>query len=183
MNSSIFGYLTAFHSIVEEGSIAGASRKLEIAPPSISQSLKLLEQHIGLPLFNRTTRRMELTEAGVHLYESTKDIIKSLSSAVESTQDLKNTPSGVVRMTIPRVAYWLILKPHFAEFCRRYPNVQLEIAIDDGTVDILKENFDVGIRFGDKVAENMVAKKLLNPFAWAFMDRPTISHSIKCRRN
>ena len=67
MNSSIYGYLTVFHAIVREGSIARAARKLEIAPPSVSQALKLLEQHIGLPLFNRTTRKIELTEAGQRL--------------------------------------------------------------------------------------------------------------------
>ena len=164
MNSSIYGYLTVFHTIVSEGSIAGASRKLHIAPPSVSQSLKLLEQYIGLPLFHRTTRKMELTEAGTRLFESTQDAMQSLSVAVEAVQDLKGTPSGKLRMTIPRIAYWLLIKPHFAEFCQRYPDIELEIAIDDGTVDILQENFDLGIRFGDKVEENRVAKKLLEPF-------------------
>lgn len=165
MNGSIYGYLTVFHTIAEQGSIAAASRKLEIAPPSVSQSLKLLERHIGLPLFHRTTRKMELTEAGQRLLDSTKHLVQSLEYAIESVQDLGEMPTGTVRITLSRFAYQLILKPHFAEFCCLYPHIQLEISIYDGTVDILQQGFDLGIRFGDKVEPNMVARKLLDPFA------------------
>ncbi|WP_409500553.1 LysR family transcriptional regulator [Mannheimia glucosida] len=165
MNSSIYGYLIVFHAIAEQGGIAAASRKLETAPPSVSKSLKLLEQHIGLPLFHRTTRKMELTEAGQRLLDSTKQLVQSLEYAVESVQDLGEVPTGTVRITLSRFAYQLILKPHFAEFCRLYPHIQLEISLYDGTVDILQQGFDLGIRFGDKVEPNMVARKLLAPFA------------------
>lgn len=164
MNGSIYGYLTVFHTIAEQGSIAAASRKLEIAPPSVSQSLKLLERHIGLPLFHRTTRKMELTEAGQRLLESTKPLIQSLEYAVESVQDLGEMPTGTVRITMSKFAYQLILKPHFAEFCRLYPHIQLEISINDAAIDIVQKGFDMGIRFGNSVAENMVARKLLEPF-------------------
>lgn len=164
INGSIYGYLTVFHAIVTEGSIAAAARKLQIASPSVSNSLKLLEQHIGLPLFNRTTRKIELTEAGLRLYDSSQSAMQELAFAVESVHDLGQVPSGSVRITVPRIAYLLILKPHFAEFCRRYPDIQLEISVFDGTVDILKEGFDLGIRFGHSIEENMVAKKVLAPF-------------------
>ncbi|WP_429946377.1 LysR substrate-binding domain-containing protein [Bibersteinia trehalosi] len=80
-------------------------------------------------------------------------------------QDLGEIPTGTVRITLSRFAYQLILKPHFAEFCRLYPHIQLEISIYDGTVDILQQGFDLGIHFGDKVEPNMVACKLLDPFA------------------
>ena len=163
MNSSIYGYLTVFHAIVREGSIARAARKLEIAPPSVSQALKLLEQHIGLPLFNRTTRKIELTEAGQRLYENTHAAMQTLEFAVEEVQDLGNIPSGLVRITVARFAYLSIIQPHLGEFCERYPDIQLEISINDGTVDILKEGFDLGIRYGDRVEENMVARQLLPP--------------------
>lgn len=163
MHSSIYGYLTVFHTIVAEGSIAGAARKLQMASPSISQSLKLLEQHVGLPLFNRTTRKMELTEAGYRLAESTREALQSLAVAVETVQDLSNIPKGVVRITVPHVAYWLLIEPRLGEFAKRFPDIQLEISINDGIVDILKDGFDLGIRFGDKIEENMVAKKLTAP--------------------
>lgn len=161
MNSSIYGYLKVFHAIAQQGSIAGAARVLQIASPSVSQSLKLLERHIGLPLFNRSTRKMELTEAGVNLQAKTAPLIQSLEQAVENVHDLAEVPSGLVRITLSRFAYQLILQPHYLEFCQRYPEIQLEISIFDGTVDIVQEGFDLGIRFGDKVEENRVARKLL----------------------
>ncbi|MDG2942142.1 LysR family transcriptional regulator [Exercitatus varius] len=163
MQSSIYGYLTYFHEIVNEGSIAAAARKLEIAPPAVSNALKLLERHLGLPLFTRTTRKMELTEAGQRLFDSTRDIIQGLDSAMESVRDLALKPSGLVRVTTSSIAYLLVVKPYFAEFCRRYPDIRLEISVNDGIVDIVKDGFDVGIRFGDRLEQNVVAKKLLDP--------------------
>ncbi|MDO5652113.1 MAG: LysR family transcriptional regulator, partial [Moraxella sp.] len=164
ISGSIYGYLTVFHAIATEGSIAAAARKLQIASPSISKSLKLLEQHIGLPLFRRTTRKVELTEAGQRLFERSQAAMTQLSFAVESVHDLGQTPSGKVRITVPRIAYLLVLKPHFAEFCRRYPEIELEISVFDGTVDILKEGFDLGIRFGHSVGDNMIARRLTPAF-------------------
>lgn len=164
MNSSTYNALQIFHAIVAEGSIAGAARRLEMASPSVSQALKLLENHIGLPLFHRTTRKMELTEAGSRLIETTQEALQTLNGAVEAVQDLGGKPKGSVRMTVPHVAYWLLIEPHLGEFAERFPDIQLEISINDGTVDILQEGFDFGIRFGGQVAENMVAKKLTEPF-------------------
>lgn len=94
MQSSIYGYLTYFHEIVNKGSIAAAARKLEIAPPAVSNALKLLERHLGLPLFTRTTRKMELTEAGQRLFDSTKDMIRGLDLMMESVRDLAEKPAG-----------------------------------------------------------------------------------------
>ncbi|WP_341536360.1 LysR family transcriptional regulator [Actinobacillus arthritidis] len=164
MNSSIYNALTIFHTIVAEGSISGAARRLQMTSPSVSQSLKLLEKHIGLPLLNRTTRRMELTEAGHRLIDSTQNALQSLSTAVETVQDLSEKPKGLVRMTVPHIAYWLLIEPRLGEFAEQFPDIQLEISINDGTVDILKQGFDLGFRFGNQVEEQMVAKKLTEPF-------------------
>lgn len=163
MQSSIYGYLTYFHEIVIEGSIAAAARKLEVASPAVSNALKLLERHLGLPLFTRTTRKMELTEAGQRLFDSTKDMLRGLDSVMESVRDLTEKPSGLVRITTSIISYLLVIKPHFAEFCERYPDIRLEISVNDGIVDIVKEGFDVGMRFGDRLEQNVVAKKLLDP--------------------
>lgn len=78
MNSAIYGQLTVFHTIVVQGSISAAARQLEVGAPAVSKSLKLLEAQIGLPLFNRTTRRLELTEAGQLLLSRTADVIDAL---------------------------------------------------------------------------------------------------------
>ena len=163
MKGSTFNQLTIFQTIVQEGSIRGAARKLEMAPPSASHALKQLEAQLGLPLFNRSTRRMELTEAGKMLYEQITGAISTLDYAMESVQDLNERPSGRVSITIPRFAFQFFLRPIYAEFCQRYPDIQLEISVSDEAVDILSEGHDMGIRFGDRVDPGMVARQITAP--------------------
>ena len=160
MKGTTFNQLTTFHAIVQEGSIRGAARKLEIAPPSVSQSLKQLETQLGLPLFTRSTRRIELTEAGQQLYEQTINAISTLDYALESVQDLSESPSGKVSITLPRFVFQFFFKPIYAEFCQRYPDIQLEISVSDEAVNILNEGFDLGIRFGDRIETGMVARQI-----------------------
>lgn len=163
MKGATFNQLTIFQSIVREGSIRGAARKLEMAPPSVSQALKLLEAEVGLPLFTRSTRRIELTEAGQLLHQRTSGAINTLDYAVESIRDMNEQPSGRVSITLPRFVFQFFLKPVYAEFCQRYPDIQLEISISDKAVNILEEGHDAGIRFGNRVEPGMVARQLTAP--------------------
>ncbi|BBM67197.1 LysR family transcriptional regulator [Vibrio alfacsensis] len=173
MNGSTYNQLMMFHTIAQEGNITAAARKLEIAPPSVSQALKMLEEQLGLPLFTRTTRRIELTEAGQQLYERTRSSMSDLSLAIESISDLRRVPSGKVRITLPRFVYQSLLKPIYTEFCQRYPDIQLEISVSDKAVDIIREGFDMGIRFGDKVEDGMIARQLTPPVKEALFASPS----------
>ncbi|EAR60194.1 LysR family transcriptional regulator [Neptuniibacter caesariensis] len=160
MKGATFNQLTIFHAIVQEGSIRGAARKLEIAPPSVSQALKQLENHLGLPLFTRSTRSIELTEAGEQLHEETRSALSTLDFALESVQDLSEKASGRVSITLPHFVFEIFLKPIYAEFCDLYPDIQLEISLTDKTVNILDEGIDLGIRFGERLEAGMVARQL-----------------------
>lgn len=173
MKGSTFNQLTIFQTIVQEGSIRGAARKLEMAPPSASHALKQLEAQVGLPLLNRSTRSMELTEAGKMLYEQITGAISTLDYAMESVQDLNERPSGRVSITIPRFAFQFFLRPVYAEFCERYPDIQLEISVSDKAVDILSEGHDMGIRFGDRVDPGMVARQITAPMREALFASDT----------
>lgn len=164
MNNVIYNQIRIFQSIAREGSISGAARKLGITPPSVSKALKLFEQHIGHPLFVRTTRRIELTDTGHQLLQQTSMAVESLEKAMENIKDLNPEPSGLVRITMSRFAYLLILKPFMAEFCQRYPAIQLEISVYDGTINMIDEKFDLGIRFGDILEGGVVARQLMKPF-------------------
>lgn len=164
MNNALYNQIRIFQSIAREGNISAAARKLEITPPSVSNALKLLEEYIGHPLFVRTTRRIELTETGQLLLEQTAAAVESLENSLESIRDQHQEPSGMVRITLSRFAYLLILKPAMAEFCQQYPGIQLEISVYDGTVNIIKERFDLGIRFGDILEGGVVARPLMKPF-------------------
>ncbi len=121
MNNALNNQIRIFQSIAREGTISAAARKLEITPPSVSNALKLLEEHIGHPLFVRTTRRIELTETGQQLLEQTAAAVEVLETSLESLRDQNQEPSGAVRITLSRFAYLLILKPAMAAFCQQYP--------------------------------------------------------------
>ncbi|OOF44399.1 LysR substrate-binding domain-containing protein [Rodentibacter trehalosifermentans] len=163
-DNSYYGQLNVFQTIAQEGSISAAARKLQIAVPSASQSLKLLEQKIGVPLFHRTTRNIQLTEAGRQLLAQTETAMMMLNQALEEIQHFNSEPTGTVRITLSRFAYQLILRSHLAEFHERYPQIQLEISLNDALVNLLEEGFDLGIRFGNRIEEGMVARKLLPAF-------------------
>ncbi len=172
MKGNTFNQLMVFHTIAREGSITKAAQKLEIASPSVSNSLKTLESQLGVPLFTRTTRRIELTEAGRLLHSQTASSMSDLSSALEGIKELGQIPSGKVRITMPKFVYQHFFKDHYADFYRLYPEVELEISISDAAMDILKEGFDLGIRFGDRVDPGMVAKALTPPMKEAFFVSP-----------
>ena len=162
MNNSFYGQLNVFQTIAQEGSISAAARKLEIAVPSASQALKLLEQKIGVPLFHRTTRNIQLTDAGRQLLERTEQSMATLHQAFEEVRNFGGQVSGTVRITMARVMYQLVLRPHLAEFHQRYPQIQLEISLNDGLSHLIEDGVDLGIRFGNRLDEGMVARKLLN---------------------
>lgn len=164
MDSVVFGQLKVFHAVAAEGSITGAARRLSVGLPAVSKSLKSLETSMGVPLFNRTTRKLEITEAGQMLLTRTVDAMQSLNYAVESMHDLGQTPRGTVRITAARFAYQCILRPLLEGIHEAYPQINLEISVYDGTVDILEQGFDLGIRFGDRLEEGMIARRLVPPF-------------------
>lgn len=163
MDNSVFGQLRVFQAIARQGSISAGARLLGIATPSASQTLKQLETRIGVPLFQRTTRQIQLTEAGAKLLKGMGSALETLEHAVEITRSCGNSPAGLVRVTMSRFAYALIFKPLFARFCKAYPQIQLEISVYDGTINIVEQGFDLGIRFGNTLEEGMVAQQLLPP--------------------
>lgn len=165
MNNALYNQIRIFQTIAAEGSITAAARKLQITAPSVSKALKTLEQHLGLPLFSRSTRHIELTEAGRRLLARSGDAVQALQDAIKSVRDDNAIPSGLVRVTLSRFAYQLLFRPFIAEFGARYPHIQLELSLCDGIINILDAGYDLGIRFGDTLEEGMVARRLLPPFA------------------
>ncbi|MEI7256616.1 LysR substrate-binding domain-containing protein [Dickeya dadantii] len=164
MDNATYGQLAVFHTIAREQSISAAARKLGVTVPSVSKSLRLLESKTGVPLFSRTTRKISLTEAGRALLAKTANAMSELDGALEEILDSGGTPSGLVRLTLSRFAYQLIVRPRLAEFYRTYPHIQLELSINDGTVNLIEQGFDLGIRFGNTLSEGMVAREIYPPF-------------------
>lgn len=164
MDSSTYQKLRIFHAIARAGNISQAARSLGITSPSASQALKLLEQEMDMPLFWRSTRRILLTDAGHRLMEKTASLMEQLEQNFESLIAEEHTPTGIVKITLSRFAYRLILRPLLTEFYQLYPHICLDISINDATVDVLQAGYDLGIRFEDKIDQNMVARQLLASF-------------------
>ncbi|URL06330.1 LysR family transcriptional regulator [Avibacterium sp. 21-595] len=164
MDSSTYQQLRIFHAIARAGSISAAARILGITTPSASQALKLLEQKMDMPLFWRNTRRVILTDAGQRLLSQTGSLITQLEHNFNTLISEEHEPTGVVKITLSRFAYRLIIQPYLAEFNQLYPHICLDISIYDGTVDLVQAGYDFGIRFSDKIEENMVARQLLPSF-------------------
>lgn len=172
MNSSTYNQLSIFISIVQEEGVRPAARKLEMAAPSVSQALKQLEKQVGLPLITRTTRQMELTDAGRLLYERSLPLVSELDETLEQVKQLNQVPSGKLRITLPIFAFTYFLQPLYAKFCKKYPEIDLEISLSDATVNIIKDGFDAGIRFAHKIEEGMVSVRLTPPLVQTIFASP-----------
>ncbi|HEY6529131.1 MAG TPA: LysR family transcriptional regulator [Cellvibrionaceae bacterium] len=172
MKSVIYEQLRVFQAIVRAGGISAAARQLEVSAPSVSQSLKQLERHLGLTLFHRSTRHMELTAAGTQLFQHTQPLTQALDAALDNINHLAHSPIGSLRITLPKFVYNWKLKPFYADFCRQYPSIALEISINDATIDLIDNNFDIGIRFGHKLDARMVAKPISDTIRDAIFASP-----------
>lgn len=155
--------LVAFVNVARHGSFTRAAAEGGVSASALSQSIRALEVQLNVRLFNRTTRRVALTEAGAQFLERVRPALAMLEGAYEALDETRAEPSGTLRINLPRIASELLIIPHLAEFARRYPRVVLEMSLDDGFSDLVGEGFDAGIRLGEQLARDMVAVPLSGP--------------------
>lgn len=155
--------IEVFLAIVREGSLRGAARSLGVGAPAVSHQLKALERKIGVDLLVRTTRSIELTDAGRTLLAGAAPAFEEIIDAIEGTRAIGKATTGTLRLTLQRSAYKLIIDPMLADFQARYPDVCLDLSINEGLVDIVKEGFHAGFRMGDRLTTDMVAVRLTGP--------------------
>lgn len=160
MRGHDYADLRAFVTIVEKGSFARAAEHLRISPSTLSQMMRGLEERLGVRLLNRTTRSLSLTDAGAHLLGRSKPAIEELEAAIDGVRSFRDTPVGTVRLHLPRLAATTFLEPTFGRFREDYPDILLDVTVDDAVIDIVKAGFDVGVRLGEFLEEDMVAVKL-----------------------
>jgi DNA-binding transcriptional LysR family regulator len=160
MRGSEFAELRAFVTIAEQGNFARAAAHLRIAPSTLSQTIRELEKRLGVRLLNRTTRSVSLTEAGQRLLVRFKPALEEMQEAVRDVQNLSDVPAGTVRLHAPRKAASVLVEPHLGRFAKSHPDIVLDITIDDAVVNIVEESFDIGIRLGELLDDDMVAVKL-----------------------
>jgi DNA-binding transcriptional LysR family regulator len=160
MRGSEYADLRAFAAIVEHGSFAKAAAHLGVSPSALSQTIRGLETRLGVRLLNRTTRSVAPSEAGSRLLERLTPAMSELEAAVADVKAMRGTPTGQLRINCPRTAAIHVLGPLVGPFLKAYPEVTLDIMVEERLVDIVAGRFDAGIRLGEKVEQDMVAVRL-----------------------
>ena len=162
----------AFLSVARHRNFRKAAGDLGVTPSAISQAVRTLEARIGAALFTRTTRSVGLTEAGERFLSRARPAFEELIAASEAARDLGQRPAGLLRLTVPRAVVPILLEPLIASFSQAYPEVEVEIAVNEKLVDIAAEGFDAGIRLGEFIAADMVAVRLSPPFPLVIVGSP-----------
>jgi DNA-binding transcriptional LysR family regulator len=164
MSSIQLNELTAFAAVAEHRSFTKAAAQVGIALPTMSQTIRSLEQRLGVRLFNRTTRSVALTEAGERLLTEVRPVLEGLDNVLESVNAFRAKPMGVLRLAATRPFASLLLAPLIQPFLAEYPDIRLEISIDDAHGDIVTGRFDAGIRVGHRVERDMTILRLTDEF-------------------
>jgi DNA-binding transcriptional LysR family regulator len=160
MKRASIAEMSAFVAIAERGSFAKAAAQLGVSRSSLSESLRAMEERLGVRLINRTTRSVALTEAGERLLAQLRPLLDNFDAALESVNAYRDSPAGLVRITVPRPAARTVIEPILSRFLLAYPAVTLEVSVDSVLTDIVRDRFDAGIRPGHRVEQDMIAVRV-----------------------
>ncbi len=152
--------LTAFVAVARERSFTRAAAKLGVSQSALSHTLRGLEERLGIRLLTRTTRSVAPTEAGERLLRTVGPRVDEIDAELAALSALREKPAGTIRITASDYAANAILWPKLAKFLRAYPDIKIEIIIDNGLIDIVAERYDAGVRFGEQVAKDMIAVRI-----------------------
>jgi len=166
--------LYAFYMVACEKNFSKASAKLGISAPALSKTIRLLENRLGLQLFNRTTRTVALTQAGEQLFATAQKSFASIDSDLDRLAHYRDTPTGTVKITAGLQVIIDIFIPRLAHFNHQYPEIVLEFHAENQFVDIITQGFDAGVRLGDDVDEMMIATKISEPLKMCVVGSPAL---------
>jgi DNA-binding transcriptional LysR family regulator len=164
--------VAVFLAVAEHRSFTGAALALGVTPTAVSKAIRALEARQGVMLFQRTTRRVALTEAGQAVFLRLRPAVSDIADAFAALVGFRDRPMGTLRITAPHGAVEPILGALVPAFRRAYPEVSLEISLDEAIVDLVGAGFDAGIRLGEAVEKDMVAVRLTPEIAWSVVGAP-----------
>jgi DNA-binding transcriptional LysR family regulator len=149
--------LAVFVLIAEERSFRAAADRLGVTRSAVSQTIRRLEESLGIELVQRTTRSVSLTEAGERLLANVAPAVADMRSALEGLEGLKGRPRGRLRLAVSSIAERFLSGPFLAAFAGAHPEVALDITVTDEEFDIVAEGFDAGVRLGEVIEQDMIA--------------------------
>jgi DNA-binding transcriptional LysR family regulator len=155
-----FNDIAAFLAVAREGSFTRAAAKLGVSQSALSQTVSNLEARLGLRLLARTTRSVSPTDAGERLLQAVGPRLEEVDAELAALTALRDKPAGTVRISTGEHAADLILWPAVEKLLPLYPDITVELVIDNGLTDIVAERLDAGVRLGEQVAKDMVAVRI-----------------------
>ncbi|HWX67811.1 MAG TPA: LysR family transcriptional regulator [Rhodanobacter sp.] len=155
--------LRTFHTIARHASFTRAAAELEVTPSALSQTMRQLEQRLGVRLLQRSTRKVGLTEAGQLFLERIAPALADIDGAVEALRQHGDHPAGTLRITASQSLFDQLIAPMLGDFLRAYPDVTLDLVVDSALTDLVAEGVDAGIRLGERLARDVVAIPLGGP--------------------
>jgi DNA-binding transcriptional LysR family regulator len=150
----------AFVTVAERCSFAGAAVQLGISRSRLSETIRELEDRLGVRLLNRTTRSVAPTAAGERLLTQIRPLLNDFDAVLDSINAFRDKPAGLLRLTVPPPAASFMLAPLLSRFLAQYPAINLEVSVDAALTDIVTGRFDAGIRAGDRIERDMIALRL-----------------------
>jgi len=169
--------LTAFVAVAEHRSFTKAAAQAGMAPPTMTQTIRSLEEQLGVRLFNRTTRSVALTEAGDRFLAEILPILDGIDHAVEGINSLRDKPVGTLRLAFERSASQIFaaqgVAPIIQPFLAQYPGIRVEIAINNANGDIISGRFDAGARIGHKIERDMTIFRMTDDFKMLAVAAPS----------
>jgi DNA-binding transcriptional LysR family regulator len=165
--------LVALRTIVRERSFTRAAAQIGVSPSALSHSIRALEERVGVRLLTRTTRSVAPTAAGERLVDAIGPHLDGIDAELAALAGLRDKPAGMVRITTGIHAAQTILWPRLADLLPAYPDIEVEIAIDTGFVDIVAERFDAGVRLGETIGQDMIAVRIGPDMRMAAVAAPT----------
>ncbi|WP_047462923.1 LysR family transcriptional regulator [Vibrio fluvialis] len=163
LNTKLIGLLpdlATFILVVNEGSFTAAAHKLGVTPSALSKLITRLELALSVKLFERTTRKLIITQAGQKVYDQCLVMVNAAQQAVELSGSDHTEPSGALTVAAPEAFLNSVLQPFVVPFLKKYPQIQLKLRATDGEIDLFKHNIDVAFKLTDKPDENLVLREL-----------------------
>jgi DNA-binding transcriptional LysR family regulator len=149
--------LSAFVAVVRATGFRDAARASQVSASKLSEAVRRLEARLGVRLLNRTTRSVAATEAGQRLFERLVPALSEVEAALDVVNAFRDRPAGTLKLNVPASVARLVLPPIIAGFLREYPDITMEVTVEDSFVDVLAAGADAGIRYDERLEQDMIA--------------------------
>jgi DNA-binding transcriptional LysR family regulator len=176
------GELAAFAIVADERSFTRAAARLGISQSALSHSMRGLEKRLGLQLLARTTRSVSPTAAGTVLLQDLTPALERIERSLAEAQKRRESPTGRIRLIIPRSASYMVLLPKLARFARTYPEIVLEVTSSNDPVDLVAGEYDAGVQIGEFIQRDMIAVRVSKDLRLAVVGSPEYFKARKIPR-